>query len=340
MPNLIPDSGNDPLPFLQFCSSVTTKLESQLCETPDNRSPKKSIIEANHRILKRLAKQDRCLQELNDVTVWRGLDGRPFCGLFDLDLVAPEYRAARVLFKPGFRFFHPEVKKQREQLQVELSCQNLTPSGSHSRNRIFFIIAALLSQKLFDQDFSEPAIVRLIHQNGFTKVQLETAIRTTEEFFKTNKFSALPYDGITELPAMIYLLDPGVCGQAPPESAILPSGLLQTHITFQDPLENLHQDIKGTLYNLEQDPQFLTRPLGWAKLARSTLDERQKRVYNLFWRAGWLDLKQSITGTHLRHLWLQIENSELTRAMMSKPTGSKGATWTSFGCRGNFTASL
>lgn len=148
-------------------------------------------------------------------------------------------------------------------------------------------------------------------------MQLETAIRTTEEFFKTNKFSALPYDGITEVPAIIYLLDPGVCGQAPPESAILPSGLLQTHITFQDPLENLHQDIKGTLYNLEKDPQFLTRPLGWAKLARSTLDERQKRVYNLFWRAGWLDLKQSITGTHLRHLWLQIENSELTRAMMS-----------------------
>lgn len=242
MPNLIPAPDSNPS-FLHFCSLVTTSLGAQLSKAANDQSKKASIIKANHRILERLVKQNLPLQELNDLMVWRVSDESPLCGLFDPNLVAPNYRVARASFNPGFRLFHYEIKEHQKQLQADLN-QNPTLGGPFSPSQISFIIGALLSKRTFDPDFT--TMVNMVNQNGFTPAQLETTIRKTEKFFRKNQFGALPYHGNNTTPAMIYLVNRDACGQELSKLARLPSGLFLTRIPGK-PLENLHENTKGTM---------------------------------------------------------------------------------------------
>jgi hypothetical protein len=247
------DSGSDSISFRQFCSSARNNLKSDLCKVADTRSKTHIIIEATRRILECLAKQNGPLQELNNVIVWRKANQIRFCGLFDRDLVAHESPAARVFFKPGLRLFNPEIKQHRQQLQMELSRRNLIQGDVSPTSQILHILEALEMQRL-DQDFAAPSGLLLVNKSGFTKKQLKTAIRRTKKFLEKNKFGAIAYHTITEDPAIIYLLDPGICDRLPAEgSTVLPSGLLQTHICFQeDPLVNL----RGMWYKLLVGPRL------------------------------------------------------------------------------------
>jgi hypothetical protein len=56
---------------------------------------------------------------------------------------------------------------------------------------------------------------------------------------------------VIDNPVIVHLLDPDVCNQVSAvESTVLPTGLLKAHVSFQDPMVDLHKKCRGTSHGL------------------------------------------------------------------------------------------
>jgi hypothetical protein len=77
----------------------------------------------------------------------------------------------------------------------------------------------------------------------------------TLPLWKTRTMSALTVNcqTVTDNPAIVHLPDPDVCNRVPTvKTTILPTGLFKAHISFQDPMLDLHKNRRGTSQRLSR----------------------------------------------------------------------------------------
>jgi hypothetical protein len=70
---------------------------------------------------------------------------------------------------------------------------------------------------------------------------------------RTMSASTVNCQTVIDNPAIVHLPNPNVGNQVPPvESTILPTGFLKAHLSFQDPMVDLHKNCRGTSQGLSR----------------------------------------------------------------------------------------